>query len=110
MLIGEFNVVLDKAGGKPMMRRYYDEFARRGWMCTMWSYKILKPDAGTHPNSWYMVTNAQPLAAIDPKTSSLEEIRSYIANLSTMPLAIDESLRDALTSPEPPPCPPPNAQ
>ena len=105
MLIGEFNVVHDKAGGKPMMRRYYDEFARRGWMCTMWSYKILKPKAGVQADNWYMVTNAQPLPVIDPKTSSLDEIRGYIANLATMPLAIDESLRGALTYAEPPPCP-----
>jgi endoglucanase len=101
MLAGEFNVVREKAGGKPMMRRYYDEFARRGWMCTMWSYKILKPEAGVQRDNWYMATNAEALPAIDPKTSSLEEIRGYIANLPTMPLAIDESLRDALTSVEP---------
>jgi hypothetical protein len=108
MLIGEFNVVHTKAGGKPMMRRYYDEFARRGWMCTMWSYKILKPAAGVQDDDWYMATNAQALPVIDPKTSSLEEIRNYIAALPTMPLAIDESLRGALTSAEAPPCPLPD--
>ena len=105
MLIGEFNVVLSKAGGKPMMRRYYDEFAQRGWMCTMWSYKILKPSPGVQDDNWYMVTNADALPAIDPKTSSLEEIRGYIDALKTMRLSVDESLRDALTSPQPPPCP-----
>jgi hypothetical protein len=110
MLIGEFNVVNTRAGGKPMMRRYYDEFARRGWMCTMWSYKILKPTPGVQDDDWYMATNAEPLAKIDPKTSSLEEIRSYIKNVATMPLAIDETLRDALTAAVAPPCPLPEQE
>src|SRR5581483_3788259 len=98
MLAGEFNVVLSVAGGKPMMRRYYDEFARRGWMATMWSYKILKPTAGVQKDNWYMATNAEPLAEIDPSTRSLEEIRGFIAGLASMPLAVDEKLREALTS------------
>src|SRR5262249_10904618 len=102
MLVGEFNVVLDRAGGKPMMRRYYDEFANRGWIATMWSYKILKPDAGVARDNWYMVTNAEKLPAIDPRKSSLAEIESYMKNLATMPLAVDEELRKALTSKEPP--------
>jgi hypothetical protein len=86
-----------------MMRRYYDEFARRGWMCTMWSYKLLKPDAGVTADNWYMVTNARPLPKIDVRTSSLEEIESYVRGLADMDLAVDESLRDALTRPDPPP-------
>jgi glucan 1,3-beta-glucosidase len=105
MLLGEFNAVHDNLGAKAIMRRYYDESARLGWMCTMWSYKLLKPTAGVQKNNWYMVTNAQALPAIDPKTSTLDEIRGYIQNLSTMKLAIDDSLRDALTAAESPPCP-----
>ena len=65
MLVGEFNVVLDRCGGELMMRKYYDEFARRGWMATMWSYKMLKRDPGVQGDNWYMVTNAEPLPAID---------------------------------------------
>jgi endoglucanase len=96
MLIGEFNVVLSKAGGKPMMRRYYDEFARRGWMATMWSYKSLKPAAGVQNDNWYMATNAEALPKIDLKTNSLAEIESAIKAFATMPLAVDEKLRSAL--------------
>jgi glucan 1,3-beta-glucosidase len=61
-LAGEFNVVLDRCGGERMMRRYYDEFAKRGWMATMWSYKLLKLEAGVQADDWYLVTNAQPVA------------------------------------------------
>lgn len=103
MLIGEFNVVFEAAGGDPMMRRYYDEFAQRGWMATMWSYKLLKPDAGVQPNNWYLVTNAGPLPRIDVRTSSLEEIEGYFSTIATMPLAVDETLRTALTQTEPAP-------
>ena len=76
----------------------------------MWSYKILKPAPGVQEDDWYMATNAQALPAIDPKTSTLEEIRSYIKNVATMPLAVDESLRDALTAAVAPPCPIPETQ
>jgi hypothetical protein len=102
VLIGEFNVVLEKTGGKPMLRRYFDEFAKRGWMSTMWSYKLLKPTAGVEPDNWYLVTNAQPLPKIDFRTSSLAEIEGYFNQLGEMSLAVDETLRDVLTSATPP--------
>ncbi len=105
MLIGEFNVVLERCGGDAMMRRYFDEFARRGWMGTMWSYKLLKPTAGVESDNWYMVTNADPLPAIDVRSSSLEDIEKYMLDLATMPLAVDEKLRSALTDEFAPPMP-----
>lgn len=102
MLIGEFNVVLEKAGGDAVMRRYFDDFAQRGWMATMWSYKLLKPAAGVQADNWYLVTNEQPLPEIDVRTSSLEEIEAYFRALSTMPLVADEALNTALNAPTPP--------
>lgn len=102
MLIGEFNVVLEKAGGDAVMRRYFDDFAKRGWMATMWSYKLLKPAAGVQPDNWYLVTNKDALPELDLKKSSLKEIESYFGKLGTMPLVADEELRLTLTSPRPP--------
>ena len=55
----------------------------------------LKTTAGVQEDDWYMATNADALPAIDPKTSSLEDIRAYIKSVATMPLAVDESLRSA---------------
>jgi endoglucanase len=108
MLIGEFNVVLEKCGGEAMMRRYYDEFASRGWMATMWSYKLLKPAGGVEGDNWYLVTNADALPAIDVRTSSLEQIEKYMSELATMPLAVDEKLHTALTEKVAPPMPLPD--
>lgn len=102
MLIGEFNVVLDKTGGKAMMRRYFDEFERRGWMATMWSYKLLKATGGVEHDNWYMATNAQPMAKINFNAASMSEIENYFREMATIPIAIDESLREALTSRTPP--------
>lgn len=101
VLIGEFNVVLEKTGGKAMLRRYFDEFAERGWMATMWSYKILKPSPGVQPDNWYLVTNAQPLPQISFETSSLSEIEGYFSELANTPLAVDEKLRNMLTEAKP---------
>ena len=101
-LVGEFNVVLESTGGDRVMRRYYDDFARRGWLATAWSYKLLKPAGGVEPSNWYFVTNADPLATLDLKTASLGEIEVWFKGLQTMPLAADEALRTALTQATPP--------
>jgi endoglucanase len=98
-LVGEFNVVSDTVGGSPMMRRYYDEFARRGFMATMWSYKILNPRGGVHPDNWYLITNAQPIPRLRLKEDSKEQIEMFLRSLADMPLAVDEELRNALTAP-----------
>ncbi len=39
LLVGEFNVVAERAGGGEMMRRYYDRYAQWGWPTTMWVTK-----------------------------------------------------------------------
>lgn len=98
-LAGEFNVVLDRCGGATMMRRYYDECAARGWMATMWSYKLVKPEAGSGGDSWHLVTNAEPLPKIDLKNDSFESIESFMRSMATAPLVADEPLRRALTDP-----------
>src|SRR5206468_9662241 len=100
-LVGEFNVVSDTVGGSPMMRRYYDEFAARGWMATMWSYKILKQRGGVTPDNWYLVTNARPIPKLNLKEDSKEQIEAFLRSLPDMPLAVDAELREALTAPVP---------
>lgn len=102
-LVGEFNVVLEAAGGDPMMRKHFDTYAELGWLSTAWSYKLLKPAGGSGPDNWYFATNANPLPPFDLRTSSLAEIESFFTSLSTMPIAFDETLRAALSSPTPPP-------
>jgi hypothetical protein len=101
-LAGEFNVVFDKAGGAAMMRHYYDVFAGYGWAGTMWSYKIVKQEAGRHPDSWYMVTNRDKLPIPMLRTASKDEIESFFKTLGSMDYAANEDLRAALTSPTAP--------
>lgn len=102
-LIGEFNVVLEQNGSDRMMRAYFDRAAEYGWQATMWSYKLLKRDGGSGPNSWYLVTNAQPLPTVDIDTCTYNEIETFLGRLATMPLARHASLHDMLTRPTPPP-------
>jgi endoglucanase len=101
-LAGEFNVVFDKAGGAAMMRHYYDVFAGYGWAATMWSYKIVKPEGGRHPDSWYLVTNRDKLTIPMLRTASREEIEGFFKTLGSMEYAADDDLRAALTSANPP--------
>jgi glucan 1,3-beta-glucosidase len=101
-LAGEFNVVFDKAGGPPMMRRYYDIFASHGWAATMWTYKMVKHQGGHQPDNWYMVTNLDNLKIPHFRTDAKEEIEDFFRTLGTMEYAQDDELRIALTSSQPP--------
>lgn len=101
-LVGEFNVVLEKSGGDAMMRKYYDLFGANGWMATAWSWKLLKPAAGVGADNWYFATNAEAIPKLDLRNDSKEAIESWFNNLGTMPLAIDEGLKGALSAAVPP--------
>ena len=97
-LVGEFNVVFEKAGGAAMMRHYYDVFAAYGWAATMWSYKIVKHDGGQPVDGWDMVTNRDPLSVPEFRTASTDEIETFFKTLGSMEYAQNDPLRAALTS------------
>lgn len=98
LLIGEFNVVLQKAGGPPLMRRYYDIYASNGWAATMWSYKLWKKAPGIGPDSWSMVKNKTAQQPLAPGKMSKSEIEAYFRGFSTNECAVFEELREALTT------------
>ena len=102
-LVGEFNSVFARVGGAALMRKYYDEYASRGWAATLWSYKLLDKDGGMDEDTWCMVKNRDPMPPFNPRTSSLEEIEAWIKWLGTMTYAVYENLGAALTMKEPPP-------
>ena len=102
-LIGEFNVVKRDLGGPGLMRAYYDIYGRKGWAATMWSYKLVNTRGGEHEDSWSMVRNLQPAPPFFPRTSSKDEIESYLRWLGSMEYSYYRNLGAALTQPEPPP-------
>ena len=102
-LVGEFNSVFARVGGAALMRKYYDEYASRGWAATMWCYKLVNKEGGLGEDSWCMVKNRDPAPLVDLKTSTLAEIESWMKWLGTMNYAIYENLGAALTAKEPPP-------
>jgi len=101
-LVGEYNVVLRSNGGDDLMRTYADAFASHGWASTLWSYKILQPDGGMKPDSWGMVTNAEPMPKLDLKTCSYDEAKAWFDSIGTMKLDVNESLRTSLRDPAAP--------
>ena len=100
--VGEFNIVEKAEWPQRVMRAYYDRYAEYGWLGTMWSYKLIKTGGGAQAASWYMATNAEPLPKVDAATASYDQIESFFASLATTPLAVNEPLRDMLTTPTPP--------
>ena len=102
LLIGEFNVVLKKAGGGEMMRRYYDYYESLNWPATMWSYKVLNNDGGIGEGSWGMVTNEDKLEDIDLSYATKNAISHWFESCSRLDYAIDEDLKYWLTTNEKP--------
>lgn len=96
--VGEFNVVLDQVGGPNLMRRHFDAFSEQGWAATMWSYKIVKPEPGVEDSNWYLATNSEPFDLRDIRTADDKTLEQRFRSLGTMPLAVDDELRVALTS------------
>jgi hypothetical protein len=98
LLIGEFNVILKKAGGGEMMRRYYDYYESLNWPATMWSYKVLNEKGGIGDGSWGMVTNEKTLININISNASKSEIQNWFESFGTIEYSIDEDLRYWLTT------------
>jgi hypothetical protein len=109
-LIGEFNVVFDSAGGPAMMRRHFDTYAQYRWLATMWSYKTLSREGGVSSAIWGMVTSRDPAPKVDFRTASVQEIERYFDSMGSMPLAVHERLRGALTDPNATPEPLPTIE
>ena len=95
--IGEFNPVLDATGGTNVTRAYFDAFARQGWAGTLWSYKLVKPKGGATSNTWYCVSNADPLPKLKLDSSSYEEFENFFSSFAAIPMAVNQPLHDALT-------------
>ena len=100
--IGEFNVVLSSEDPARLMRAYYDRVSEYGWAGTMWAYKLISAGGGVGDDSWSMVTNAVALPQLDLNNSSYEDFEKFFASMATMPLAVNERLRDALKTANPP--------
>ncbi|QDU33234.1 Endoglucanase C [Poriferisphaera corsica] len=102
-LIGEFNVVFDLVNNGALMRKYYDEYGKRGWAATMWSYKLVKSGGGIEPDGWYLSTNADAMRFPELETGSYDEFYELFGSWSSMPMALDEVLRERLTEKNPAP-------
>lgn len=97
-LIGEFNPVFDHVGGDALTRAYFDLYNNLGWGATMWAYKTVKARPGVEPSNWYLVTNDEPFPLNDLNTVDFNELQRRFEQLGSMPLAIDDPLRQRMTA------------
>lgn len=96
LMIGEFNVVEDAAGGPQMMRRYFDLASKPGLVMCAWTFKEYKREGGIGNKSWGLTTNAQPLKSPDWRNDSLETIEAWIRNLPQLEMDPNQRLLEAL--------------
>lgn len=101
-LVGEFNAVLNSAGGGTMTARHFRTYESNGWMTTMWSYKVMSKDGGIGGGTWGMVTNTQPIFPINFRTARQNQIQAYFDSFKKQPLTINEELREFLVNPTKP--------
>lgn len=101
LLVGEFNVVFQRAGGAQMMRQYYDLYGSNGWWATMWSYKLVTSGGRLPSDPWCMVCNAQAAPHVSIRSSTYEAIDAYFKWFGTTDYAVYEALRQAMTTNSP---------
>ena len=96
LLIGEFNVVAESAGGAAMMRRYFDLASDPGFAMCAWTIKEYKAEGGIGDWSWGLTTNALPLQSPDWRHAPLETIEAWIRSLPEVPIDPHPRLIEAL--------------
>ncbi len=99
LLIGEFNVVRDEAGGAEMMKRYFDLADVPGVAMCAWTFKEYKQQGGIGDASWGLWTNAEPMQSPNWREDPLETIEAWIRGLPEVKIEENEKLRDLLTGP-----------
>jgi endoglucanase len=96
LMIGEFNVVYDKAGGPQMMRRYFDLATKHGFAMCAWTLKEYTAEGGIGNRAWGLTTNAKPLKSPNWRDDSLETIEAWIRNISQLEIDPNPRLIEAL--------------
>lgn len=98
ILIGEFQPLWDAAGAPYSTRQFFDRAGAEGWWAFVWSWKLIKPEAGIGSNNWYVVTNGSASglqAAVRSGTAA--QVEAAFRALATEPLSTDGLLAQALT-------------
>ena len=100
LYLGEFQPWADvepELAGQ-LTRAAYDRYAQLGWAASAWSFKKLSRPGGQAPVNWGLVTNAQPLPAIDFEKASLAEIEAFFGSFGTLPYMEHEPVRRWMNS------------
>jgi hypothetical protein len=101
-LVSGFNPAYARVAAPAMIRKYFDEFARRGWAACLWNYKLpLHAGAGS-ADTWALVASEEPIPEINLESATPEEIQTHLASLNDRTYKVSEALRAALTSKTPP--------
>ena len=97
LVIGEMQVAFDSLQQPRLTRWYYDYYNRLGWAPFVWSWKLVKPEAGVQKDNWYCVTNAEAWT-IDLRNDAYDEIVAKYKKLGTMRYVPDPELKAAMTA------------
>jgi endoglucanase len=96
MLIGELKLVFPQPGSADLTRQYLNYCAVQHWPVTLWTWKELRPLAQNPNGNWMLATNADNLPRLNLHSSPASDFESFFQSLSTMPLRLDDDLRESL--------------
>ncbi len=93
-LVGEFQpwAGLGVDLGGQVARVTYDTYIELGWATTSWAYKVLTTSGGQGDGVWGMVTNKQPLPAIEFSTATKREIEERFRLFATLEYDVHQGL------------------
>jgi hypothetical protein len=96
LYIGEWSIIQEKSGGEAMMRRYVEEFDRRGWSWAVWIFKQANRDP-VH-GYWGFYRNKKPIEMPDVATDTAEQLIAKMQQFRTDNMALYEPMQRAVAA------------
>jgi hypothetical protein len=94
LYVGEWSIIQEKSGGEAMMRRYVEEFDRRGWSWAVWIYKQANRDP-VH-GYWGFYRNRKAIDMPNPATDMAEELIAKMPQFRTDNMRLYEPMQRAV--------------
>lgn len=96
LYLGEWSIIQEKSGGEAMMRRYLEEFDRRGWSWAVWIYK----QANRNPvhGYWGFYRNTKAIDMPNLTSDTADQLVEKMKQFRSENMAVYEPMLRAVTT------------